>query len=50
MVKLLQMILQVFKCSLTFKKLIIDYFGGAIEAFYRSANRVARIITVKPNW
>ena len=43
MVNLLQMIFQLFKGSLTFKKLVNDYFGGPIEAFYWSANRVAVI-------
>ena len=43
MVNLLQMIFQIFKGSLTFKKLVNNYFGGTIEAFYWSANRVAVI-------
>ena len=43
MVNLLQMIFQLFKGSLTLKKPVNDYFGGPIEAFYWSANRVAVI-------
>ena len=43
MANLLQMIFQIFKGSLTFKKLVNNYFGGTIEVFYWSANRVAVI-------